>query len=1297
MEVKNSYKKQINESYERVKEVTIENKKFNSDVNIEIEAKILQSVIKKENFGALLKYLLSPTLGLKYEPQEDQLDVSFTNEQKQYRYSITGQKDILEYCKSNSIATIQGYLMTKSQFKLPVHIREYAMRINFNTEGKVDDKEKKRVLDNLARAQKYFRYKKRFSFYSEDGNFRYDLTIVKSSIEGKSHFNLLSSGLFQVQEHYEVEIEYLVPVDQGKWPSPDEFVKSLFVNASLILRVLHDDDHIISDEKKEAVKKNYNTLVQNKNKTTFVGPMAVTLEQNNLKPPGLGINSILEDYTVTDKADGERQLLFIDTDGRVYMIARNLIVKYTGLKNETMSNTLMDGEYITKSITGKPLKKFMSFDIYYHKGVNVCRLPLMSADKDQDSRYKKMSDVCNARFQGDDTFTIEPKKFQAAVSGDINGIFKASKSIWEQVKNTKLYEVDGLIFTPRSLPVGSPSLNTEPRLTGTWNKLFKWKPQNTIDFLVKTEKNDLGSDVIISLEGQDYKQLKLFVGYNATTTGHITPHMYITNNIPKDATYADRQFSPSDYENASTSLIPLSKNTMVIPSTGEVINDNDVVEFYWEQSTLNPDGCWKPLLIRKDKTRGNDYTAAMNAWRAIKYPITEKMIVGDSKVIFHEDHEDSDLYYNPSEKRNDCASRNMNYFHNWVKRSHLIEVFKGHKLLNDEKMKGVFDIACGRMGDMMKYCEAGFETIIGVDKSSDNITTVKEGAYKRLLNNMNDYRYSKYKKNKFLFLPMDFSKVINSEYISSIKDSDTQEIINVLWGTKSNRLYGDYYGLIDKRFELVSCQFAIHYFFQNKTTLNALLTNINTLIKDGGYFVGTCLDGMTVDKTFRDKSILRGKSISGQKDERTMWDVEKQYDVFDLENPDNNYGMEIDVYMETIGKRFKEYLVDFRLLEKELLKYQIRPLTYQECIALGVPMHTGIFKTSYNDYIKTNRNNRFDVELSPEEKEYSFMNRWFMFKKDTSIPFSRSSLQRTAQAVPEKKTVVKRYIPKKKPEHDECEKIGFLENENNSCYIDSIFMALFHKPNVFSKMIVKDDVVMTPDTKLIRKLHEQVRNLHDSIRGAQTFTCTSMRKLLTRMNTQDREFTTAQLDPRDVMSILNNSFGFDKLNMKAISSREKKVGDKWVKIREDEIVSIPYYYEMFAEEDIFQKGKVVFTNIIDDTDKGSQRILNRITKTKFMFIFVKRVRQSLEGERYLDKNTIEFPLAIDTGKDLDLQSIICHKGTIAGGHYIVYLKCKKKWRKYDGLESGMAEYESIDDLLSHDKNIKQQCTGLVYF
>ena len=54
--------------------------------------------------------------------------------------------------------------------------------------------------------------------------------------------------------------------------------------------------------------------------------------------------NILQNYSVTDKADGVRKLLYIHTNGKVYMIDVNMNIEFTGLVNKVtdLNNTLID-------------------------------------------------------------------------------------------------------------------------------------------------------------------------------------------------------------------------------------------------------------------------------------------------------------------------------------------------------------------------------------------------------------------------------------------------------------------------------------------------------------------------------------------------------------------------------------------------------------------------------------------------------------------------------------------------------------------------------------------------------------------------------------------------------------------------------------------------------------------------------------------------------------------------------------------------------------------------------------------
>ena len=54
--------------------------------------------------------------------------------------------------------------------------------------------------------------------------------------------------------------------------------------------------------------------------SNFVGPSSTTLQLENIRPINSDVSSpnIRENYSVTDKADGDRKLLFIASNGKIY-------------------------------------------------------------------------------------------------------------------------------------------------------------------------------------------------------------------------------------------------------------------------------------------------------------------------------------------------------------------------------------------------------------------------------------------------------------------------------------------------------------------------------------------------------------------------------------------------------------------------------------------------------------------------------------------------------------------------------------------------------------------------------------------------------------------------------------------------------------------------------------------------------------------------------------------------------------------------------------------------------------------
>jgi hypothetical protein len=94
-------------------------------------------------------------------------------------------------------------------------------------------------------------------------------------------------------------------------------------------------------------------------------------------------------------------------------------------------------------------------------------------------RYATIIDFITKRYvnKESDCFNIKTKLFYHCTTGTTGTI----KDTFEHINKTTENKIDGLIFTPVNGPV----------IFGRDNTLFKWKDQNTIDFLVKLKSKKM--------------------------------------------------------------------------------------------------------------------------------------------------------------------------------------------------------------------------------------------------------------------------------------------------------------------------------------------------------------------------------------------------------------------------------------------------------------------------------------------------------------------------------------------------------------------------------------------------------------------------------------------------------------------------------------------------------------------------------------------------------------------------------------------------------------------------------------
>lgn len=948
---------------------------FKKHKQFELEIKY-NGKVNRDVFTNTLQYYRSH--GLKEVDHPEALDIIFMYNGYSYRITISGKDNIQQYCLTNKILPEMVKEVVSKRFInnfRPVIVEDFSFKVDMKQEIMINDIQINELLVYVENAMKGFRYKKRYSYTTKNGVFRHDFTIVKKSNSINEEFisnkRFSTSNILSGFETYELEIEI---VKRDKIEDVNTLALEFLKAGIQLYAVTNGIENIIPKKEKMEVIASYFDLtydsskgnrkptitqVMMKPKQNFIGPQPITLELKNVVRDGLVVNTILEDYTVTEKADGERYLMYINKAGVVYFINNKLDVFATGITLNNIRNTVFDGEYITKDACGKKLKLFAMFDVYFYDDKDVCGLPLISDNDNEESRLSLMTAFYD-KFKGRFTNTlIHVKKFYH--SGP--NIFEVSKSLINKINsNNFIYRIDGIIYTPKSLPVGGLYKSSKPDAFGTWTKVFKWKPpyENTIDMQVK----EYGKSSITVNEGQLMKVYSLYIGYQPSKWEPIKPKQFFeTKKVEQDTRYTVIPFSPPGNLSRDVSLFygDMDGYGTVKCKNGDDIYNNAIVEFSYINDTKLPyPKRWVPLRVRKDKTLPNDFSTAMNVWRSIENPVYEKLITGEENV-FSVDLTEEDVYYKREISRDKFASKQMMDFHNqFVKKNALIDTFKGASSL--------LDIACGKGGDLKKWIEAGIKTVYGIDKVRDNIENPIDGIYARMMRHtLPDHEY--------VFGTMDARHLITDSYVNSLKNEDDQFV--------GKRL------LSHGEFDVISCQFAIHYFFENEEIIDKFVRNVSRFLKEGGHFIGTCLNGTKIKEKLQSVNIQ--ESVTGKVDDMILWNIKKLYTD---NSSDIGFGEKISIYMESIGIEMVEYLVSIPKLIEKLEAYGIVPVKIQ----------------SFEDvYKEAMRDENSKVQLSQIEKEYSFLNTMFVFKKvGSSKTGSPQSITKGGNKLKPKKKVIKK-------------------------------------------------------------------------------------------------------------------------------------------------------------------------------------------------------------------------------------------------------------------------------------------------
>lgn len=939
MEVTSDNLKQIDNFFNKISNSKFIKQVFKGDINFisknKFEELAKRFIYKKDNNGLEWKYSMLT-----------ELEIHIDNENE---YLFLNNKDeIKKLWVFNELTSIN-----RSYKELNISDSLYIENFGFNFEL-IEESEKNDSKNFDLKYQsengKTYIYRNIYNINNPDYNFNIRLIEEKSNITNN---DFKTSGILNKVNSYKIELIFKDEVLKNnefinyigkfyKWLL-EEFQSSSFIINLNIKNEILDSFRKLMDLKEESFKTEHYLLAE-----------PVQILRRNFHKSDNEIY-IRENYSITHLTDGKICFLYIPSnfkksvDNNIFILQQDFSIISTGKICKDYEETLFEGYY------SKNNKIFYITDILFFKGEDI-RLKKFYTNTKEQSRYDYMLEsykesILKSKYIKED-LSEETIKFILAkyLHGNESKFDMNQRELLES--NTNDYNINGLLYK---------SNNEHYPLKGGINyTIFKWTyPEfKSMEFLVKIEKEgDNITDKITPIQFKTndkteyseiiyYKSLKLKVG-GYRNIFDLEKKVYKKKYTVVD--FVPKKMSIDDEINIAN--LPINNSGKLIaknPISGKEaeIENNSIVEFVYEQifPKNSNEFKWTPININDEKTNmykngdiayGDSETYANYNWQAILNPVTENMLK-ENEVP----EEESTAYYSVN---NELRLRKYPFqdFHNRVVKDKLITSVSPAIINNMKTQEGeLLDLACGQGGDMYKWKLGKLKKVIGLEISKENVETAVQ-LYKR----------TSRPKPYVQYLWSDCSKLIFPNYDAAL-DFNSKELMKKSFIAKYN-------------FDVVSCQFSIHYFFENEITLRTILQNISDNLKIGGSFIGTSFDGRRVFE------LLKGmkKPAEGFIEDKLLWKITKKYSARTFNEDKPNLGLKIENMINTIGLSHEEYLVNYKYFVEIAKEYGLK---MKKIRGFGE-----IFESIESD----NEHYSKLQEMSAAEKQFSFLHNEFIFEK----------------------------------------------------------------------------------------------------------------------------------------------------------------------------------------------------------------------------------------------------------------------------------------------------------------------------
>tara|TARA_B000000477_G_C6094844_1_gene229429 strand:- start:2486 stop:3562 length:1077 start_codon:yes stop_codon:yes gene_type:complete len=322
--------------------------------------------------------------------------------------------------------------------------------------------------------------------------------------------------------------------------------------------------------------------------------------------------------------------------------------------------------------------------------------------------------------------------------------------------------------------------------------------------------------------------------------------------------------------------------------------------------------------------------------------------------------------------------------------------------------------------------------------------------------------------------------------------------------------------------------------------------------------------------------------------------------------------------------------------------------------------------------------------------------------------------------------------------NNNCKNDIILHNINNSCYIDSLLIALFNTENndiynillnsPVSPIINNNKILLSIVNKIRKELQDIYKLISSNNKSDKKFYCTDLRKLLNvyqkkyikyiNKNKENIDWLSEQSEPFTFINELNSIFEYENsteinkilwgCNIKSKNIPNKKKLDLISKsnIKNNFVITIDI--DKLINNKILYLKKIFPIQVNDVNfereddywkinNKNYSRKIEKLTilSSKFILIHIPRL---LPGKKLYNIVIPNLKLKLKKNKfAIYLKSMIIHIGDDMGGHYICLYNCNGIFYKYDDMDKNIKKIGNFQEMCKYKNGFYlKNCTDILY-